>query len=200
MTPHFHNHMFTFTSMGDPLLYLLVPQDYTGADWELSLNTKNDSIARTNDQNGSVLLTDNARTQCYIDARLSPERKQLIYRNRKEAKIIIIKTIDFEALRSLLSKRLKLNLSHSIQREKELGSDPSANGTFSRHTTVVEKMISTSPHFLEDAFHHHWIHLLTGLLLVEGEKRLLESGKLPLWSAHLLSSLHISPLDIRLTA
>jgi hypothetical protein len=192
--------MFTFTSMGAPLLYLLVPQDYTGVDWELLLNTKNDSIAHTNDPKGSVLLTDNEKTQCYMDARLSPERKQLIHRNRKEAKIIILKTIDFEALRSLLSRRLKSNLSHSIQREKELGSNPSANGTFSRHTTVVEKMNFTNPHFLEDAFHHHWIHLLTGLLLVEGEKMLLESGKLPLWSAHLLSSIHISPLNIRLTA
>lgn len=199
MTPYFHNHMFTFTSTGNPLLYMLVSQDYSSTGWELSLNIKNDSLSGGNDQKGSVLLTDNERTKCYIDARLSPERKNLIHRNRKEAKIIILKTTDFDDLRTLLTKRLKSNLSHSIQREKELASDPSAIGTFSRHTTVVEKMIFTNSHFIEDAFHHHWIHLLTGLLLIEGEKMLLESGKMPLWSAQLLSSVHISPLNIRLT-
>lgn len=199
MTPYFHNHMFTFTSMGDPVLYMLVQEDYTGTTWELFLNIKNDSMPATNDSKGSVLVADNERTRCQIDARLSPDRKQMIHRKRKEAKIILLKTIDFDALRSLLTKRLKSNFSHSIQREKELASDPSKIGTFPRHTPVVEKMILTNPHFIEDAFHHHWLHLLTGLLLIEGEKMLLESGKMPLWSAHLISSVHISPLSIRLT-
>ncbi|MEG1346708.1 MAG: hypothetical protein RSD49_01545 [Hafnia sp.] len=197
MNPYFQHHLITFDRMAAPVVYVVADEDYQASAWQLALNIRADSASEQRDAGLYMRLFDNESGRFCMDARVNAEFKKQLYSSRLNAHIVVLKVRDTQALKKRLKERLATNMPASLQREKELTSPVLNPEKISRHTSVVDKFTRLNPDFVTDALSHHWLHLLTGLVLVEGDKLLLEAGNIPLWARDIITEVLVAPLAIR---
>lgn len=193
----FHNCLLTFDGAGAPVLYIVADDQCHAASWSLAINIRADSNLEQANSALYMRLFDNLGGRYCLESRAGEPQKKLILENRKPSKIVVIKARDKKLFKEALRARIEKELPLAVQREKELCSPPIMIGAFQRHTNTVEKFKTLNTNFVKDALRHHWLHLLTGLLLIEGEKLLLESGNIPLWAKDYISAIEVNNLNIR---
>lgn len=193
----FHNCLMTFDGAGDPVLYIVADDHCDATSWSLAINIRADSNLEQANRGLYMRLFDNLGGRYCVENRVGETQKKLILENPKHSKIVVIKARDKKLFKESLRGRIEKALPLAIQREKELCSPPIKIGSFQRHTSTVEKFQTLNTNFVKDALRHHWLHLLTGLLLIEGEKLLLESGNIPAWAKECISEIKVSYLNIR---
>lgn len=198
MNTSFHNCIFSFDGAGNPTLYVLANEDYTANSWSLALSIRADSQMEQREQSRFMRLFDSNGNRFCVDSPLKPRVKEVIAERRQNARIIVIRSKDIDALKKKLIEQISSDTAYAIAREKELFSNPMEFEKISKNSAAVEKFERVNKFFVTDALRHHWIHTLTGLFLVPGEKLLVEAGGIPLWAKGLISTVTSSPLTIKL--
>lgn len=128
-----------------------------------------------------------------VEARITPSLSQYL-KGHLYGKMAILEVENAKRLTSTLKKNLAQNLALSLAREKMLTNAP----TFGNEATAEKCSDRTKINAIDVnlALDHHWLHLITGLILNEVDQSMLIRGVIPYWCKKLVRSVQVHPFSI----
>lgn len=128
-----------------------------------------------------------------VETRITPSLARYL-KGHLQGKMAILEVENTINLTSALKNNLAQNLALSLSREKILINAP----TFGKEATATKSGESTKINAMDVnlALEHHWLHLITGLILNEADQSMLIRGVIPYWCKNLVKRVQVHTVSV----
>lgn len=188
-----HHMLITLDEKGMPFVYVVYEPKQPFQEARLALEALPQGTLDRRPTEAMVSLHMDARTT--VEANLTMAVKAHLSEH-SQGMLAMISVQDLKSLDKALVSRLSEDISYSLRREKELLLPPQMRSDVREQRSMINSFMRVNPHFVDDAIRRKWIHKLTGLLLIEGEQKLINAEMIPQWARVHIKQVKIVPLSI----
>ncbi|MDU8350360.1 hypothetical protein RYA05_00455 [Pseudomonas syringae pv. actinidiae] len=188
-----HHMLITLDEKGMPFVYVVYEPAQPVREAKVALESLRQGTLDRRPKEAMVSLHLDSRVT--VEANLTMAVKAHL-NEHPQGMLAMISVHDLKSFEKALISRLSDDVSHSLKREKELLLTPQMRSDMREQRTIVDSFMRTNPNFLDDAIRRKWIHKLTGLLLIEGEQKLINAEMIPLWARLHIQHVQVVPLSI----
>lgn len=188
-----HHMLITFDEKGMPFIYVVHDSTHPIQEAKVALEPLRQGTLDRRPTEALISLHLDARVT--VEANLTMAIKAHLGEH-PQGMLAMISVRDLKSFDRELTARLAENVSYSLRREKELLLTPQMRSDIREQRAMVDSFMRTNPHFLDDAIRRKWIHKLTGLLLIEGEQKLVNAEMIPQWARTHIQCVQTVPLSI----